>query len=195
METPSGVQGKVVTDFFISTPRSDRSWAEWIAWQLEEAGYTTVIQAWDFRPGRNFVVDMQYAAAGSERTIAALSPSYLESCLQSGFTAEWAAAFARDPSGTQGLLLPVRIHDCAPQGLLPQIVYIDLVGLDAEAARDTLLAGVWRQRAKPTREPGSPALAPALPRSNPSFPALSCPRLKTYQTQVKAARRPIVPRI
>ena len=82
METPSGVQGKVVTDFFISYTQVDRSWAEWIAWQLEEAGYTTVIQAWDFRPGRNFVVDMQYAAAGSERTIAALSPSYLESCLQ-----------------------------------------------------------------------------------------------------------------
>ena len=48
---------------------------------------------------------MQQAVAESERTIAVLSPAYL----QSGFTAaEWAAAFARDPTGTQGLLLPVR---------------------------------------------------------------------------------------
>src|SRR5215510_2934779 len=153
MEIPSITQGKAVTNFFISYTQVDRPWAEWIAWQLEAAGYTTGIQAWDFRPGGNFVLAMQHAAATSERTIAVLSPAYL----QSGFTAaEWAAAFAREPTGTQGLLLPVRIHDCEPQGVLPQIIYIDLVGLDAEAARETLLAGVQRQRAKPTKEPGFP---------------------------------------
>jgi len=27
-------------DFFISYNSADRTWAEWIAWQLEEAGYT-----------------------------------------------------------------------------------------------------------------------------------------------------------
>lgn len=37
-------------DFFISYNRADGLWAEWIAWQLEEAGYTAVLQAWDFRP-------------------------------------------------------------------------------------------------------------------------------------------------
>ena len=167
MATPSMRQGKAVTDFFISYTGVDRSWAEWIAWQLEAAGYTTVIQAWDFRPGANFALAMQHAAAKSERTIAVLSPAYL----QSGFTAaEWAAAFARDPTGTQGLLLPVRIHDCEPQGLLPQIVYIDLVGLDAEAARETLLAGVRRQRTKPTREPGFPGQSPRSGTEPPLFP-------------------------
>src|SRR5215468_5564181 len=99
-------QDKAVSDFFISYTHVDCTWAEWIAWQLEATGYTTVIQAWDFRPGSNFVVDMQHAAAGSERTIAVLSPAYLESYLQSGFTAaEWSAAFARDPTGSQHLLL------------------------------------------------------------------------------------------
>jgi hypothetical protein len=39
-------------DFFISYTQADRAWAEWIAWQLEEARYTTVLQAWDFAPGR-----------------------------------------------------------------------------------------------------------------------------------------------
>jgi hypothetical protein len=28
-------------DFFISYNKADRRWAEWIAWQLEETGYTT----------------------------------------------------------------------------------------------------------------------------------------------------------
>src|SRR5215475_4960153 len=170
-----------MTDFFISYTRVDRSWAEWIAWQLDAAGYTTVNQDWDFRPGTNFALAMQHAVVESERTIAVLSPAYL----QAGFTAaEWAAAFARDPTGTQGRLLPVRIHDCEPQGLLPQIVYIDLVGLDAEAARETLLAGVRRQRAKPTREPGFPGPSPRPVTVPPLFPGAIPPALQTYQTQI-----------
>src|SRR5262245_3258002 len=164
---PTVREGKAVPDFFISYTQVDRSWAEWIAWQLEAAGYTTVIQAWDFRPGANFAVAMQHAAAESERTIAVLSPDYLQSVFT---TAEWGAAFARDPTGTQHLLLPVRIRACEPRGLLPQIVYIDLVGLDAEAARDTLVAGVPRQRAKPTRAPEFPGHSPRSVTEPPPFP-------------------------
>src|SRR5829696_4725671 len=43
-------------DFFISYTGADQAWAEWIAEQLEAAGYTTLLQAWDFRPGENFVL-------------------------------------------------------------------------------------------------------------------------------------------
>ena len=193
MATPPVIQGKVVTDFFISYTQVDRPWAEWIAWQLEAAGYTIVHQAWDFRPGDNFVLNMQQAAAKSERTIAVLSSAYL----QSGFTAaEWAAAFARDPTGTQGLLLPVRIHDCELRGLLPQIVYVDLVGLEAEAARERQLAGVLRQRAKPTREPGFPGHSlrpvtepPLFPRSIPqNIPLLGDARIAEREIIVNLAQ-------
>jgi TIR domain len=41
-------------DFFISYTNSDRGWAEWIAWQLDEAGYAVTLQAWDFHAGSNF---------------------------------------------------------------------------------------------------------------------------------------------
>ena len=79
-------------DFFVSYTGVDRQWAEWIAWVLEEAGHTVVLQAWDFRPGSNFVLAMQQAAEQAERTIAVLSPDLLAS----RFTApEWAAAFAK----------------------------------------------------------------------------------------------------
>ncbi len=64
-------------DFFISYNKADRQWAEWLAWQLEEAGYTVVLQAWDFRPGSNFVLEMQRAAVEAERTIAVLSPVWV----------------------------------------------------------------------------------------------------------------------
>jgi hypothetical protein len=111
-------------DFFVSYNRADREWAEWIAWQLEEEGYTTIIQAWDFRPGGNFVIEMQRAAEQARRTIAVLSPDYLQALYTHP---EWAAAFAQDPTGEKGTLLPVRVRECELKGLLPQIVYIDLV--------------------------------------------------------------------
>jgi len=150
--------------FFISYNSADRQWAEWIAWQLEEAGYTTVLQAWDFLPGSNFVLEMQKATEEAERTIAVLSPDYLGARF---IQPEWAAAFAQDPTGEKGILLPVRIRKCELGGLLPQIVYIDLVDLEEAAARDTLLAGVRSERAKPTAPPGFPG---AIPRSVPQRP-------------------------
>ena len=68
-------------DFFISYNRADKSWAEWIAWQLEDAGYTTVIQAWDFRPSSNFVLEMHKAVTEAQRTIA-VAQARLKLCLQ-----------------------------------------------------------------------------------------------------------------
>jgi hypothetical protein len=144
-------------DFFISYTAADRQWAEWIAWQLEEAGYSVVIQAWDFRPGGNFALDMQKAAE-AERTIAVLSPDYLQKPFPQ---AEWAAAFAQDPTGDGHRLLPVRVVECSPKGLLAQIVYIDLVNRNETEAKDELLNGINRGRVKP-------ATAPSFPLSQPS---------------------------
>ena len=83
-----------VKDFFISYTKADRTWAEWIAWQLEAAGSSVIVQAWDFRPGSNFVLDMQWATAEATRTVAVLSPDYLASHYTHP---EWAAAFAQYP--------------------------------------------------------------------------------------------------
>ena len=154
-------------DLFISYNSADRTWAEWIAWQLEEAGYTTVFQAWDFRPGSNFVLEMQRAATEAERTIAVLSPDYLSAL----FThPEWAAAFAQDPRGEKGTLLPVRVRECELKGLLPQIIYIDLVGLEEVSAWEELLDGVRRERAKPTAPPGFPGAVRRSVLQEPRFP-------------------------
>jgi hypothetical protein len=98
-------------DFFISYTAADRAWAEWIAWQLEAAGYTTVLQAWDFQPGTDFVHQMQRATQEADRTIAVVSPAYFGS--QFG-EAEWRVAFAKDPTGEHGLLVPVRVEVTDP---------------------------------------------------------------------------------
>src|SRR5215218_6117017 len=81
-------------DFFISYTGADGAWAEWIAWALEEAGYSCTLQAWDFAPGTSFVLQMQQVTERCGRTIAVLSEGYLKSTYAA---AEWAAAFVVDP--------------------------------------------------------------------------------------------------
>jgi hypothetical protein len=103
-------------DFFISYTAVNRPWAEWIAVQLEAAGYSTVLQAWDFRPGSDFLHQMQQATSTAGRTIAVLSPAYFGSKFSE---AEWRAAFVKDPTGEAGLLVPVRVQECAPPGCWP----------------------------------------------------------------------------
>ncbi|MCH7495792.1 MAG: toll/interleukin-1 receptor domain-containing protein, partial [Candidatus Marinimicrobia bacterium] len=81
-------------DFFISYTQADKSWAEWVAWQLEEEGYTVIIQAWDFHAGSNFILAMDRAAQEAKTTIAVLSPDYLKTLYTKP---EWAAALVQDP--------------------------------------------------------------------------------------------------
>ena len=152
-------------NFFISYNKADRTWAEWIAWELEEAGYSVTIRAWDFRPGRNFVLDMQKASAECERTIAVLSPEYLAA----GFTQpEWAAAFVQDPTGEERKLIPIRVRECKPDGLLTAIVYIDLVGLDNERALHERLFDGLRPSGRPPAKPNP--LAVKKPKKFPGAP-------------------------
>jgi TIR domain len=94
-------------DFFISYTGVNEAWARWIAVELERAGYTTVVQAFDFRPGSDFVHEMQRATESAARTIAVVSPAYFGSRFAES---EWRVAFARDPSGELGILLPVRVQ-------------------------------------------------------------------------------------
>ena len=149
-------------DFFISYNQADRQWAEWIAWVLEEVGYSTVLQAWDFRPGCNFPLEMHKAIKETERIILVLSQDFLDS----DFTApEWSAVFAQDPTGVKGKILPIRVRDCKPDGLLAPISRIDLIRLNQEEAKRVLLAGIPRERGKPKSQPDFPG-----PRSVPSKP-------------------------
>jgi hypothetical protein len=153
-----------MADFFISYTSADRAWAEWIGYVLEEKGFSVIIQAWDFRPGSNFVLEMQKAAADADRTIMVLSPDYLKSQFASY---EWAAAFAQDPMGLERKLLPVMVRPCSLPGLLTPLVHIALVSEDEDSARTLLIDGVNDKRAKPPRRPAFPG-ATTSPSPRPS---------------------------
>ena len=144
-------------DFFISYTHTDEDWAIWIAWQLEAAGHTTVIQAWDFHAGENFVSAMHEAASNAKQTIAVLSPAYLKSDFAKS---EWTAAFAADPTGKKGKLIPIMVRPVDVKGILGPITHIDLIGLSRKEASELLLTKIKASedgsRAKPAREPNFP---------------------------------------
>ncbi|MDJ0708292.1 MAG: tetratricopeptide repeat protein [Leptolyngbyaceae cyanobacterium MO_188.B28] len=159
-----------MTSFFVSYNSADKAWAEWIAWTLEEAGHTCVIQAWDFQPGENFVLRMQKAVTETDKTIAVLSDNYLKA----EFTQpEWAAAFVKDAKSQERKLIPIRVKDCQPRGLLESIVYVDLIGLEVEVARQAILDAL-PDRLKPDSEPAFPETEKH--KEQPEFPNAPAPK-------------------
>ncbi len=162
-----GGDGGAGLDFFVSYTWSDQRWAEWIGWVLEDAGYRVVMQAWDFGPGSHFVAEMHHAVRRAARTVAVMSAAYQASTFAAE---EWQAAWVTDPGGRARRLLVLRVEDCPRDGLLRQLVSVDLFGVDRGTTRSRLLAAVQGDRLKPDVEPVFPSAGlagrgePALPR-------------------------------
>lgn len=128
-------------DFFISYTGNDVNWAAWISKILEEANYTTVLQAKDFRPGSNFVFEM-LKAAEADKTIAVYSTDYFASMYT---MPEWAAAFQSDPTGEKRIFIPIKVKPCEPPKLLKSLVFVDLVGKDKEISKKLILDAVAKE--------------------------------------------------
>lgn len=133
-----GTDGPV--QVFISYSPADERWATWIAWELEAAGYRTMLQAWDFVPGTNFIDFMDRGLSEAAAVVAVLSQHYQTSRYG---RLEWQAALRADPDNPAGRLIPVRVDESPLEGLLATITYIDLVGVtDPRHARDLLLSRI-----------------------------------------------------
>ena len=162
-------------DFFISHAGTDRAWAEWVAWHLEQAGYTVELDVWDWAVGRNFVTAMSRALDRCDRVLALVSAAYFDQSRHT--TGEWSAAVAHGPGLREGRLVPIRVEEVPveqlPAGLRP-LVFCDVFGVDAEQARQLLLASVAGPQ-RPDDEPVFPgSSAPVRPRrpgdQPPRFP-------------------------
>jgi hypothetical protein len=155
-------------DFFVSFNQADRLWATWIAWVLEEDGYSVFFQDWDF--GGNFIEHMNRAHNQAHRTLAVLSDYYFGSDLT---LAEWSARFAQDPASRKDLLVPVKVGTLTGESILGPIIYADLTECSEEVAQERLLGRVRKAvdasyRSKPESRPGFPDRPP--PRQVPAKP-------------------------
>jgi TIR domain len=135
-------------DFFVSYSSADRLWAEWIAWQLEDAHYSVMLQTWQFQPGQNFVQDMQDAIEQCQHTLVVLSPDYLSEL-------ETHAGSAQIFRQAQSTLLPVQVRESQEhlKGILSLLPSIDLVGRDEAEAREVLLTEIKRVSASSSPRP------------------------------------------
>jgi hypothetical protein len=141
-------------DFFLSVAEKDEAaWGAWIAWYLAEENYRVHLEAWDVVAGNFGPEVLDDAVRYSTRTIVVLSPAYLDS---DKVSAAWLHAWDRDPNGLQRTLIPVRVEECEPAGLLRGIRYIDLVGLDEVDAKETLKEQIRRSVAGQYRPPAPP---------------------------------------
>ncbi len=144
------------TDFFISHAGADRAWAEWVAWQLIDAGYAVELDVWDWAAGRNFVTAMNDALAKADRVLALFSAAYFER--ERYTTEEWSASLVHLPGVPPERLVPVRIEhvpaDKVPPLLRP-LMSCDVFGVGEDAARRALLAAVTGP-GRPTQPPDFP---------------------------------------
>ncbi|EFC82585.1 NB-ARC domain protein [Parafrankia sp. EUN1f] len=168
-------------DVLVSYAESDVQWAEWVAWQVEAIGYRVLLQAWDMVPGTHWTGLLADGLARSGRTVAIISSAYVESAQA---RAEWLEAWRSDREGLQRRLVPVRVEDCRPAGVLGQVVSIDIFGVDADTASMRLADGLHATasgRTKPDAAPmfpGDAAGAWAYPDSRtiaPPFAAVEPP--------------------
>ncbi|MEU5324591.1 FxSxx-COOH system tetratricopeptide repeat protein [Streptomyces sp. NPDC021056] len=133
--------------WFISHAGADRAWAEWIAWQLLDAGYQVELDYWDWAAGDNFVLKMN-SALERGRMLALFSPAYFE--LERFITPEWTAVLARKEK-----IVPVRVAEVTSPAILGPVLAPDLFGLDDHDAREALLRAV-NGAARPTTPPMRP---------------------------------------
>lgn len=159
--------GREVTDFFVSYTSADSDWAQWIAWQLEESGHSTILQAWDFPVGRDFIQAMHEAAQVCQRIVLVLSEAYLKSPYAN---AEWPDYLRRDPDGTKCLVVPLRVRPCEPPGLLGPRVFIDFVGVDDAGRALKQMVDAFAALPPLVATPGRPAAHLAKPAEEPPFP-------------------------
>ena len=162
-------------DFFVSHTGADRAWAEWVAWQLADAGYTVELDVWDWATGQNFVLAMSDALARCDRVVALFSAAYFE---RDRYTSdEWTSAMLHVPGTGQGRLVPVRVEEVPPADMPPvlrPLVFGDLFGVDAAEARRALLQAVEGPR-RPDGEPvfpgtGTPGASRKLGGTGPRLP-------------------------
>ena len=149
-------------NFFISHAGADRAWAEWVAWQLVEAGSTVELDVWDWATGQDFILKISDALDRADRVVALWSAEYFNRSRYT--TKEYSAALAADVPGTQDdRLVPLRIEnipaDKVPAILRP-ILYRDLFGLKEDEARRVLMDAIS---------------APVRPGQKPDFPGRGIP--------------------
>lgn len=173
---------------FVSYTPADEEWAVWIAWQLERDGWKVDIQAWDVAPGGNVVAWMHQRLATTDHVVLVVSQQALAA---EWVDVEWQSAIRPG----ERRVVPVRVEPADVDGLLRQIVKVDLFDLDEDEARRILRRQLRAARLgvqpRPTSSPAFPG-GPAT-RGGLAFPPRLEPRSGERRSVDANLRQPAFP--
>ncbi|MFG3098562.1 FxSxx-COOH system tetratricopeptide repeat protein [Streptomyces sp. NPDC048202] len=143
---------------FVSYAGLDQAWAEWVGWQLIQAGHHVELDRWSWQTGDDFVQKMNAALGEADAVVALFSKNYFAP--KRWTHEEWTANFA-----VRGRLVPVVIEPLTDDDIpviLAGKLRKDLHGLDETSAAAALLEAVHGPvtPAGPYAFPGGAAAAP-----------------------------------
>lgn len=137
---------KQLADFYISYAMSDRHWAEWLAWTLEEAGYRVILRIWSFQPGADFRQEIERSIKWSTHTLLVASPEYLTKL---NAQEDWIPTFETRMRGSMLGVIPIIVSRCKLEGLLSTLAPINIYSLEEASARNLLLHQLSNRGIKP----------------------------------------------
>ncbi|MBK3566866.1 FxSxx-COOH system tetratricopeptide repeat protein [Streptomyces sp. MBT62] len=122
---------------FISYSRADQAWAEWSAWQLQDAGVEVWLDIWELTPGADVIAELTSAARSTRRMVVLISRAYARS---------HHCRLERQAAAASGAVLLPFLIDNAPLPPSLSDLYdgqtVRLGGLDEREARTALLQAV-----------------------------------------------------
>lgn len=134
---------------FISHAEADRAWAEWVAAQLQDAGYEVELDVWHWRSGDDMVVRLSDVLERC-RVVALFSAAYFEPGRWTEI--EWRAVLA---APGRDKLVALRIEDVEPPEVVRPLTAPALFGLGEEETRQALLEAVKRPARPEESRPGA----------------------------------------
>jgi hypothetical protein len=143
-------------DFYVSVAEADLRWGGWITSQLESADYLVRFDPWDTQAGDDTIQALDSGGQLSQRTVIVWSKDSVD---DNDVTNAWHTAFNADRLGKNRALIPVRVDNSRPRGLLGNIKPIELLGLPPDEAGRHLLEQISRSvagRYRPTTPPTMP---------------------------------------
>lgn len=122
--------------FLIVCDDEDDQWSSWVAWSLQDAGYSVFFESFDFLPGQMRVVWISDALRLSDRAIVVAAPSFMRSAI---CEAQWRVRAAMNPNGVQESVLVTRAEECLLPEELLSAPRVDLFGQSEVECRAHLL--------------------------------------------------------
>ncbi len=159
---------------FISYSHKDTPKAKWIEWFVrKKCDRETIFDKYDFAHGQSFRKHMGDAVEKADRMIALLSPDYQQSeqCMD-----EWNAFNDKQNETGKSIIMPFRVADYKPKGLLRTIIYSDLVGTINRTELALKVESTVKGIKKPDDEPVCP-FSTAIPETDEPSDPFAVPKI------------------